>query len=39
MKPRYESVAYGGMDVHYKSSHVTLRDSGGAGACLHARGS
>jgi transposase len=30
MKNRYGSVAYGGMDVHYKSSHVTLRDAGGA---------
>jgi transposase len=30
MKNRYASVAYGGMDVHYKSSHVTLRDAAGA---------
>jgi len=30
MRNRYESVAYGGMDVHYKSSDVTLRDAGGA---------
>ena len=30
MKNRYGSVAYGGMDVHYKSSHVTLRDADGA---------
>jgi len=30
MKNRYGSVAYGGMDVHYKFSNVTLRDAGGA---------
>jgi transposase len=29
MKNRYESVAYGGMDVHYKSSQVTFRDAEG----------
>jgi len=29
MKKRYESVAYGGMDVHRKFSSVTLRDAEG----------
>ena len=29
MKNRYGSVACGGMDVHYKSSHVTFRDAAG----------
>jgi len=29
MKNRYASVACGGMDVHYKSSHVTFRDEDG----------
>jgi transposase len=29
MRTRYESVACGGADVHYKSSHVTLRDAEG----------
>ena len=29
MKNRYGSVACGGMDVHYKSSHVTFRDADG----------
>ena len=28
-KDRYGSVAYGGMDVHYKFSNVTWRDAGG----------
>jgi len=30
MKNQDGSVAYGGMDVHYKFSNVTLRDAGGA---------
>ena len=29
MKDRYGSVAYGGLDVHYKFSSVTLRDAAG----------
>ena len=29
MKDRYGSVAYGGMDVHYKFSNVTFRDASG----------
>ena len=29
MRKRYGSVAYGGMDVHYKFSNVTLRDAAG----------
>ena len=29
MSNRYASVAYGGLDVHYKFSNVTLRDAGG----------
>jgi transposase len=28
-RDRYASVAYGGMDVHYKFSNVTLRDAAG----------
>jgi len=28
-RDQYRSVAYGGMDVHYKFSSVTLRDAGG----------
>ena len=29
MKDRHGSIAYGGMDVHYKFSNVTFRDAGG----------